>query len=434
MISDSKNPEFSNSGAFWAPESDEILENDDEQLWFDPWEGQIELSVHKDLSPEKTILNDEILLEENLQNLETSRRNSLLLCRQTSLPGSLFSTSNNSPGKFDNFHSTHTLFWNQRHDSSEDVQMLQEQVGHLAESQATTDDRYSKVKQENATLTQKVHMLEEHIREIELQSQERLIEEQKRHKELLQRLEREKVLELENLAIKLQSAERENATVQRDLTSLRSQVDRLKTEKSQLEQELFESQQSYTLLQSEYAKNEENLKKATEIIEKDRSDNAQIVEELSKEVDTLREQLRRTTAEDVIRNDPPVISDVHGNDVIQDRPISREKEMEAELKNLREETRKLKEEKEDLQAQVINGGVIAGRNVLQTAASISIADELGSLSDNQEFPQLPSIEEYKEVRNALKEQQDVNAQLRGYIDGILTNIIEKYPELLEVKK
>ena len=35
----------------------------------------------------------------------------------------------------------------------------------------------------------RVHMLEEHIREIELQSQERLIEEQKRHKELVQRLE-----------------------------------------------------------------------------------------------------------------------------------------------------------------------------------------------------------------------------------------------------
>lgn len=35
------------------------------------------------------------------------------------------------------------------------VQMLQEQVGHLAESQANTDDRYSKVKQENASLTQK---------------------------------------------------------------------------------------------------------------------------------------------------------------------------------------------------------------------------------------------------------------------------------------
>ena len=44
------------------------------------------------------------------------------------------------------FNTTHIIF---------QVQMLQEQVGHLAESQATTDDRYSKVKQENQTLTQK---------------------------------------------------------------------------------------------------------------------------------------------------------------------------------------------------------------------------------------------------------------------------------------
>jgi len=323
-------------------------------------------------------------------------------------------------------------------DLNQKVQMLQEQVGHLAESQATTDDRYSKVKQENATLTQKVHMLEEHIREIELQSQEKLIEEQKRHKELLQRLEREKVLELENFSIKLQSAEREHASTQRDLTSLRSQVDRLKTEKSQLEQELFETQQREKLLQTEYSKLEDNLKKTHDLLDKDRSDNAQLVEELTKEVETLREQLRRRRSEDsehvILINDAKPGNNNEAIAVaLNQEQNSRAKEMEAELKSLRDETRKLKEEKEDLQAQVINGGVIAGRNVLQSAASISIADELGSLSDNQEFPHLPSAEEYKEVRNALKEQQDVNASLRGYIDGILTNIIEKYPELLEVK-
>ena len=133
-------------------------------------------------------------------------------------------------------------------------------------------------------LFSRVHMLEEHIREVELQSQERLIEEQKRNKDVLQRLEREKTLELENFSIKLQSAEREHASTHRDLTSLRSQVDRLKTEKGQLEQELFETQQSYSLLQSEYSKLEDNLKKTHDLLQKDRSDNAHIVEELTKEV------------------------------------------------------------------------------------------------------------------------------------------------------
>ena len=84
------------------------------------------------------------------------------------------------------------------------------------------------------------------------------------------------------------------------------------------------------------------------------------------QVETLREQLRRSRSEDeehviLINNqnaNKPGNSE-HNKGVSSSlNPesnvgSSRAKEMEAELKSLRDQTRKLKEEKEDLQAQVI---------------------------------------------------------------------------------
>jgi Rab11 family-interacting protein 3/4 len=37
------------------------------------------------------------------------------------------------------------------------------------------------------------------------------------------------------------------------------------------------------------------------------------------------------------------------------------------------------------------------------------------------------------MRKALKDQQDVNSHLRHYIDTVLLNIMDKYPELLEIR-
>ena len=133
MNSDStKNYLDSSTGAgLWA--YDDFNNEDDEvdQLWFDPWEGQIELST--DLSPKKQgeSINDLLLEAEDgfdefsilsPRSLEQRRGSSTTtsLLRQTSLPAAIFNS------KFDNnFHSAHTLFWNHHHDSSsEDVSFV----------------------------------------------------------------------------------------------------------------------------------------------------------------------------------------------------------------------------------------------------------------------------------------------------------------------
>lgn len=82
------------------------------------------------------------------------------------------------------------------------VQMLQQQVCVLADNQNNTDDRYTRAKQDSAALQARVHMLEEQLRESELRAEERLQEEQKRHRELMVRIEREKQLQIENCTIR----------------------------------------------------------------------------------------------------------------------------------------------------------------------------------------------------------------------------------------
>ena len=112
----------------------EFDEDDSEldQLWFDPWEGQIELSncdyFKNDLLLDVDDEFDSDELRDNLRVLSPLEKRRKSLLRQTSLPVFNQPIYNlpSSPKSRD-FNNTHTLFWNQKHldgGSSDDVSFI----------------------------------------------------------------------------------------------------------------------------------------------------------------------------------------------------------------------------------------------------------------------------------------------------------------------
>merc|ERR1719150_3050271 len=316
------------------------------------------------------------------------------------------------------------------------VHQLQEQVSHLADSQATTDERYAKVKQENASLNQKILMLEEHIRELELRSEEKLQTEQKRNKESLQRLEREKHLEIENYSIRLQNCERDYNRAKQEIVQLRSVIERLRLDKAELEEQLNEAHAAQSSNEAEIHKLEDAAKRESEQARLEISNSTRLVTELEKEVESLRAQLRDRTASGRRQAfTSNVVSDTGSSHITrlnstdsafsvstEDRLGTRVMEMESEIKSLKESNRKLTEANEEMHAQVLTRGLDEGKAVLfnhDTAKanleSMSIARELEGLSDSQmSFGSIS--DELLQVRQALKEQQDV---MKVYVDILM---------------
>ncbi|XP_075224723.1 rab11 family-interacting protein nuf isoform X2 [Lycorma delicatula] len=288
-------------------------------------------------------------------------------------------------------------------DLNHKVQMLQQQMNVLADNQTHTDERYTRAKQDNATLQARVLMLEEQLREVELRSEERLAEEERRHRELVARVDREKQLQVENCAIRLQTLELENNSLKEETTRFRSQVERLRVEKTRVEDKLIETEASLSAVNEELQRTREQERKYRE----QANASQQLVEDLSIEVERLQNE--RTNAE--------MLAALNNQSTTEPSPL------QSELDSLRHQHKSLQEAYEELQALVLTRSVEEGRNLLTSAGPNSLAAELQLEAMTQD-----------DIRAALKEAQEVNAQLRAYIDGILLLIVDNCPRLLEVKR
>lgn len=308
-------------------------------------------------------------------------------------------------------------------DLTEQVQMLQQQVSVLADNQNNTDDRYTRAKQDSAALQARVHMLEEQLRESELRAEERLQEEQKRHRELMVRIEREKQLQIENCTIRLQTLELEGASLREECTRLRSQVERLRAEKQASEDLRGEEHVILAALREEL----QTLRDIERRTKDERILNAQVVEELSSEIDRLKAERKGT---DIMEAHSQ--SELNGQ--LHDDLTGRLHELQVEVTSLRHQNKNLQETIEELQAQMLTRSLEEGRNLLTGVGNgSSLAEELEAMSAQELRDKTQEQITLEKMRTALKEQQEVNSQLRSYIDGILLNIVDNYPQLLEVK-
>ncbi|XP_014681453.1 PREDICTED: rab11 family-interacting protein 4B-like isoform X2 [Priapulus caudatus] len=289
------------------------------------------------------------------------------------------------------------------HDLNSKVTQLQKTVAMLADSQSHTEDMKSRLKQENAALQARVHMLEEQVRDAEIKGEKLCTEEERRFRDQVHRIEREKNQEIENLQYRLQSLENEYGELKDSLPQLRQQLDRVKQEKYTLADQLSECEFNLSNLQEEHKRVQERCHMQQR--DRDASDQAhmQLVEDMRTELDELRTSK---------------MAGLRGSHLEAARRIM---DLEAQVKHLKNENKSLRESNEDIQLQFLNHGLEEGHKLLGVTSPPSLAAELAKLSRD-------------ELQDKLKEQEDINRRLHAYIDSILVRIIENNPALLEVQQ
>uniref|UniRef100_A0A0K0G4L9 Nuclear fallout (inferred by orthology to a D. melanogaster protein) n=1 Tax=Strongyloides venezuelensis TaxID=75913 RepID=A0A0K0G4L9_STRVS len=284
-------------------------------------------------------------------------------------------------------------------DISSQISTLGRRVTEMEDLQTATNEENARLKTENAVMSQRVHILEEQLAQCELRWKEKLDDEIMRSRDTLKRCEIEKQLELERCTS-------DNRILEKDLSYAKKEKIKLEEEMKKMEKQLNNLSKKVDELQF-YCENLEEEKK--EISKKfqeyqyerqnDLMNNSEMMDELTRENEELRQKSHGISRHGSIFNQISILE-----------------EENVELKN---EMRRLMQQNEDLQAELLHDSVMKGRHLLEDNIA-SLADELNG-------------KDTTELMKALKEQEICNQQLRTYINGILMRVIEIHPEILEIK-
>ncbi|XP_067162529.1 rab11 family-interacting protein 3 isoform X2 [Apteryx mantelli] len=296
-------------------------------------------------------------------------------------------------------------------DITDKVVFLEKRVTELEKDTAANGEQHSRLKQENLQLVHRANALEEQLKEQELRADQTLLEEIKKQRELLSKMEREKSIEIENLQARLQQLDDENGELRSCVPCLKANIERLEEEKQKLLDEIEDLTVQLTEEQENKRKMGDKLNQERHQFQKEKESTQELIEDLRKQLEHL--QLFKLEAEQRRGR-----SSSMGLQEYNSR--TRETELEQEIKQLKQDNRNLKEQNDELNGQIINLSIQGAKNLFSASFSESLAAEISSVSRD-------------ELMEAIQKQEEINFRLQDYIDRIIVAIMETNPSILEVK-
>ncbi|PWA30366.1 hypothetical protein CCH79_00015754, partial [Gambusia affinis] len=316
-------------------------------------------------------------------------------------------------------------------DITDKVSYLEKKVTELESDSLANSDLKSKLKQENTHLVHRVHELEEQVKDAETKAAETLGEEMKRHREAYSKMERDRNTEIDLLCCRVQQLEEENGDMSVNVSRLKSQSEKLDQVNSSdfsvtfsLPDLVFlftpqEKQRMTDKLEDTSLRLKDEVDLYRRIMDKlwhNRHEFQKEKEAMQELIDDLRRELEHLQLFKLEMEHPgkgKVLSEYNAK--------TRETEMEHEVRRLKQENFKLRDQNDDLNAQILSLSLYEAKNLFSCHTKAQcLAAEIDNASRD-------------ELVDALKEQEEINLRLRQYMDKIILAILDHNPSILEIK-
>ncbi|XP_028612314.1 rab11 family-interacting protein 3 isoform X2 [Grammomys surdaster] len=296
-------------------------------------------------------------------------------------------------------------------DIADKVIFLERRVSELEKDSAAAGEQHGRLRQENLQLVHRANALEEQLKEQEFRAQEKVLEETRKQKELLCKMEREKSIEIENLQARLQQLDEENSELRSCTPCLKANIERLEEEKQKMLDEIEELTQRLSEEQENKRKMGDRLSHERHQFQRDKEATQELIEDLRKQLEHLQ-LLRLEVEQRRGRSSSLGLQEYNSR--------ARESELEQEVRRLKQDNRNLKEQNDELNGQIITLSIQGAKSLFSTSFSESLAAEISSVSRD-------------ELMEAIQKQEEINFRLQDYIDRIIVAILETNPSILEVK-